>query len=85
MRLPLSYKGVELKSEDELDLVVGKKLVVKPKSALEIQPVQHAELLSQLRLGAYKLGLLINFNTVLLRNGIRRVVLSPGATGEAKF
>jgi len=50
--------------------------VVKPRSFLEIQTLHQVELLSQLRLGGWKLGLLINFNTIRLKEGIRRVVLS---------
>jgi GxxExxY protein len=76
LRLPLSYKGTLLETSDEVELLVGNKLVVKPVSLFGSRPVLQAELLSQLRLGGWRLGLLINFNTLSLKDGIRRVVLS---------
>jgi GxxExxY protein len=78
--LPLIYKGLDLPVTDEVTLLVGGCLVVKPRAAFEIEPVHQAGLLSQLRLGNWKLGLLLNFNSVLLKDGIRRVVLSRPKT-----
>jgi len=74
--LPLTYKGFDLTATDQVSLVVGGCLVVKPRAAFEIEPVHEAGLLSQLRLGGWKLGLLLNFNTIVLKDGIRRIVLS---------
>jgi GxxExxY protein len=75
----LSYKGTPLAELDEIELLVGGRVVVNPYALTEIQPVHEARLLSQLRLGGWMLGLLINFNTTALREGLRRVVMSRTA------
>ena len=77
--LALSYKGTPLAELDEVELLVGGRVVVNPCALTEVQPVHEARLLSQLRLGGWRLGLLINFNTVALREGLRRVVMSRNA------
>jgi GxxExxY protein len=77
--LALSYKGAELAELDEVELLVGGRVVVSPCALREVQPVHEARLLSQLRLGGWKLGLLLNFNTLALRDGLRRVVMSRSA------
>ena len=77
--LALSYKGTPLTDLDEVELLVGGRVVVNPYALTEIQPIHEAQLLSQLRLGGWKLGLVINFNTTALREGLRRVVLSRTA------
>ena len=77
--LALSYKGAQLAELDEVDLLVGGRVAVSPCALTEVQPVHEARLLSQLRLGGWKLGLLLNFNVVALRDGLRRVVMSGNA------
>ena len=74
--LALSYKGTPLTESDEVELLIGGRVVVNPCALAEVQPVHEACLLSQLRLGGWKLGLLINFNTIILREGLRRLVMS---------
>lgn len=78
--LPLSYKGVALPTPDEVELLVAGCLVVHPRALREIRPVHEAELLSQLRLGRWPLGLLINFNCLHLAEGIRRLALTSKRT-----
>ena len=78
--LALSYKGAQLAERDEVELLVGGRVVVTPCALAQVQAVHEAQLLSQLRLGGWKLGLLLNFNTVALRDGIRRVVRSRNPT-----
>jgi GxxExxY protein len=73
--LPVSYKGIRLDCGYRLDLLVAGGLVVEVKSVEAVLPVHEAQLLTYLRLGQWKLGLLINFNEELLKNGIRRRVL----------
>jgi GxxExxY protein len=73
--LPLSYFGTPLGETDEVELLVGG-VVVNPCSLSAIQSVNEAALLSQMRLGGWGLGLLINFNTLRLADGIRRLVLT---------
>jgi GxxExxY protein len=71
--LPIHYKG-DVVAEAKLDLLVGNLLVVELKSVEALKPIHNAQVLSYLRAGELELGLLINFNVMLLRDGIRRVV-----------
>ncbi len=78
--LPLTYKGVALPEPDEVELLVAGRVVVQPRALRQIQPVHEARLLSQLRLGRWPLGLLINFNSLHLAEGIRRLALTSKRT-----
>jgi GxxExxY protein len=71
---PLSYKGRELDCAYRLDLLVGGLVVVELKAVEELAPVHEAQLLTYLRLTGCWLGLLINFNVIVLKDGIRRLV-----------
>ncbi len=73
--VPLSYKGQSLDSQLRLDLVVENAVVVELKSVEAVLPVHEAQLLTYLRLTGCQVGLLINFNVAVLRNGILRRVL----------
>ncbi len=73
--LPLEYKGIRLDCGYRLDLLVENKLVVEVKSIDVLAPIHEAQLLTYLKLGGWKIGLLINFNVEVLRNGIRRRVM----------
>jgi len=73
--VPVRYKGYEA-GEMRLDLLVGNSLIVELKAVEELAQVHSAQLLSYLRLTGHKLGLLINFNVPLLKNGIKRLALS---------
>ena len=72
--LPILYKGVEIKKPLCLDLLVENKVVVEAKAVDKFNPIFAAQLLTYLRLGRYKLGLLLNFGDAYLKNGIHRVV-----------
>jgi len=72
--LPVLYKGVEIKNPLCLDLLVENKVVVEVKAVNTFNPIFAAQLLTYLRLGRYKLGLLLNFGDTYLNNGIHRVV-----------
>jgi GxxExxY protein len=72
--MPLLYKGVKLDCGYRLDLIIEGELILELKAAAELQPVHYAQLLTYLKLERRSLGLLINFNVPLLKNGIRRVV-----------
>lgn len=72
--LPLNYKGVKLDCGYRLDFLVADGLIVELKATQEILPVHKAQLLTYLKLNQKPLGLLINFNVPLLRDGIERVV-----------
>jgi GxxExxY protein len=73
--LPVVYKDVRLDCGYRLDLVVDSSLVIEVKAVERLLPVHQAQMLTYLRLGNYKAGLLINFNTVQLKDGLRRFVL----------
>lgn len=72
--IPITYKGIQLDCGFRMDMLVEKKLVIETKTVSEIHDIHLAQLLSYLKQGDYRLGLLINFHTVHLKNGIRRVV-----------
>ena len=74
--LPLEYKGIRLDCGYRIDLLVASCVVVEVKAIDAIAPVHEAQLLTYLRLGGWQVGLLINFNVVVLKNGIRRRVLN---------
>ena len=72
--MPLIFEEVKLDCGYRIDLLVEKKLVIEIKSVEALNDIHLAQTLTYLKLGNYKLGLLINFNVVLLKNGIKRVV-----------
>ena len=72
--LPVYYK-TRLIGKQRLDLLVENQIVIELKSVRELEPLFHAQLLGYLRLGGYSLGLLINFNTKLLKQGIKRLII----------
>jgi GxxExxY protein len=72
--LPLIFEEVTLDCGYRVDLLVEKKFIIELKSVESLSEIHLAQTLTYLKLGNYKLGLLINFNEVLLKNGIRRVV-----------
>lgn len=73
--LPIVYKGVELDCAYRLDVVVSDEVVVELKACEKIEPIHEAQLLTYLRLTGLRLGLLINFNVPVLKDGIRRLAL----------
>ena len=73
--LPVEYKGVGLESGLRLDLLVSDSAVVEVKTVERLLPVQEAQLLTYLRLGGWKVGLLLNFYVPVMKQGIRRLVL----------
>lgn len=73
--LPLEYKGVALDCGYRLDLVVANKLILELKACEALEPIHEAQLLTYLKLTGIKLGLLINFNVPVLKEGIKRLVL----------
>jgi len=75
VELPVRYKGIELDCGYRLDLLVMECVVVEVKSVAAIDRIHEAQLLTYLRLGGWKVGLLINFNVPLLKDGIKRRVL----------
>ncbi|MGH7620200.1 MAG: GxxExxY protein [Gemmatimonadaceae bacterium] len=74
VRVPVRYDGVVLDVAYRIDLLVEECVVVEIKVVSKIIPVHEAQLLSQLKLGDYRVGLLINFNVAHLKDGIVRKV-----------
>jgi GxxExxY protein len=73
--LPVVYKGVQVDCGYRIDILVAELVVVELKTVEAIAPVHDAQLLTYLRLGGWKVGLLINFNVAVLKHGIHRRVL----------
>jgi len=72
--IPLIHESIRMNVGFRADLIVGAKVVVEIKSTESISPVHKKQLLTYLRLADKRLGLLINFNVELIKNGISRVV-----------
>lgn len=72
--LPITYKGKTLDCGYRLDIVVEKAIILELKACEKIEPIHKAQLLTYLKLSELKLGLLLNFNVPLMRDGIIRVV-----------
>jgi GxxExxY protein len=73
--LPVVYKDVRLDCGYRIDIVVRQQLIIEIKAIERIIPVHEAQILTYLRLSRYKVGLLLNFNSVVLKDGLRRFVL----------
>ena len=73
--MPLVYKEIEFEQGYRVDLIVEEKVVVELKHIEQILDVHEAQLLTYMKLGGYKLGLLLNFNVTLLKDGIKRFIL----------
>jgi GxxExxY protein len=73
--LPVCYKGIRLDCGYRLDIVVENELILELKTVEKLQPIHEAQLLTYLKLGTMRKGLLMNFNAVLLKEGLKRMVL----------
>lgn len=73
--LPVVYKGLLLSGSFRVDMVVENTVVIELKCVEIILPVHEAQLLSYLRLGGWKIGLLMNFKSSILKQGLRRILL----------
>jgi GxxExxY protein len=72
--MPVIFEEIKLDCGYRLDLLVENKIIIEIKSVQSLNEIHLAQTLTYLKLGKYKLGLLINFNEILLKNGIRRVI-----------
>jgi GxxExxY protein len=73
--IPIVYEGLQLDADLRIDLLIEGKLIVELKAVVRMEPVFEAQLLTYLKLTNRRLGLLINFNVPLIKNGIKRVIL----------
>ena len=71
--IPIEYKGFNLNHAYRLDIVVPNKLIVELKACESLEPIHDAQLLTYLKLSGIKVGLLINFNVSVLKEGIKRL------------
>lgn len=74
VELPLKYKNVEMDCGYRIDLWVERDVILELKTVQKFEPIHTAQLLTYLKLTNNKFGLLINFNSTLIKNGIKRVV-----------
>lgn len=74
--LPISYKEIKLDQGYRIDLLIEDKLVIELKTVEDFTSVHFAQILTYLKLGEYPLGLLINFNSKILKNNIKRFINS---------
>jgi GxxExxY protein len=75
VNLPLEYKGVQVGEGLRLDLIVDGKVVVELKVVKDFDPIHEAQLLTYMKLTGCKVGLLINFNKPMLKEGLKRFVI----------
>ncbi|HEX2681435.1 MAG TPA: GxxExxY protein [Candidatus Dormibacteraeota bacterium] len=73
--LPITYKSIRLDCGYRLDLVIEDQLILELKSVEGLLPIHEAQLLTYMRLSGVRTGLLLNFNSAVLKNGIRRLML----------
>jgi GxxExxY protein len=73
--VPVNYRGVRLETGFRLDLIVAEAVVVELKAVDELLPLHEAQLLTYLKLTGKRLGFLVNFNTTLIKHGIKRIAL----------
>ena len=73
--LPIAYKGILLDCGYRLDLVVDDSLILELKAVERLLPIHEAQLLTYLKVANRRIGLLINFNVPILRDGLKRMVL----------
>ena len=74
MALPVMYKAIRLDCGYRLDVVIEQRLILELKTVERILPIHEAQMLTYLKLSAIPTGLLLNFNSVILRDGIRRMM-----------
>ena len=75
VELPLMYKGEKVGDDLRLDLLIQNKVVVELKAIERLEPIHEAQLLTYMKLTKCRVGLLINFNVPVLKQGIKRMVL----------
>ncbi|HUQ29820.1 MAG TPA: GxxExxY protein [Usitatibacter sp.] len=71
----MNYKGVTIDCGYRADILVEQKLLLELKTAERVLPIHHAQLLTYLKLAKLRVGLIINFNSIHLRDGIKRLVV----------
>ena len=75
IELPLEYKGVRIDAGYRIDLIVEQKVIIELKAVGSLIPVHEAQLLTYMKLTGIRVGMLMNFNVPVLKDGIKRMVL----------
>jgi GxxExxY protein len=78
--MPIIFEGMKLEVGYRIDIIVDNKLIIEVKSVEELTDVHMAQTLTYMKLGNYKLGLLMNFNVIKLKDGIKRIINGSLAT-----
>jgi GxxExxY protein len=73
--VPIFYKGILLEAGYRVDLMVENKIILELKAVETMNPIYQAQLMSYLRLADCQLGFLVNFNVILMKDGIKRIVM----------
>ena len=73
--LPVAYDGIEIDAGYRLDMLVNDLVIVELKAVMQVHPIHEAQVLSYMKLSLRRVGLLINFNVVHLKDGIKRFAL----------
>lgn len=74
-KLPIHFRGRRLDAGYRIDLLVDDRVIVEVKAVKSVEPIHEAQLLTYLRLSGIRIGLLMNFNQLRLRDGIKRMIL----------
>ena len=72
--LPIRYEGVEIDAGYRIDMLVERQVIIENKAVEKVLPIHEAQLLSYLKLRGLRLGFLLNWNVVLMKHGIKRMV-----------
>ena len=75
VELPLKYKGIFVEAGYRIDKIVENKVILELKAVESVLPVHEAQLLTYMKLTGIRVGMLINFNVPVLKNGIKRIIL----------
>ncbi|RZL97043.1 MAG: GxxExxY protein [Pedobacter sp.] len=82
--LPINYKGIQIHQGYRIDLLIENQLVLELKTVDELIDVHHAQIITYLKLGNYPLGLLINFHSKILKDGLKRFINQPFVASHPK-
>ena len=72
--LPVHYDGIEIDAGYRVDMIVENCIMIENKTVDQLAPIHEAQLLTYLKLGGYRLGFLLNWNSTLIKYGIKRIV-----------
>ncbi len=72
--LPVVYEGTLLQAAYRIDIIVAQAIIIEVKAVEALTPLHHAQLLTYLKLANFRIGFLMNFNVVLFKQGIRRLI-----------